>query len=297
MAALNSDAIIVGNASCCLCEDEGAQFKCLACDQLMCGECTSAHKRQKKTKSHEVIDLKEALTQSEPSSDDGGISNLRTCPKHSEQPLAWFCSLCHALVCEECVSESHVNHNDVCLSSDAFSRLQEQLDSCLRLIHGQSPDQVIGRCVEELQKCERDLKLHTDGLNGHFEQFYEICRSHVNEQVNKVKSYFEKRSSKVSQIKTYAETESDKYKTYFETINAIKSKTVKEEMLLLNNSKTCAEIIAFMTKWSKECQMPRAADMKCKTCTTDDFRKVVPMLASTYELTTGRRNGIKPHKH
>ncbi|KAL8202575.1 UNVERIFIED_CONTAM: hypothetical protein K2H54_019141 [Gekko kuhli] len=89
--------------ACDLCADGEAVKRCQACRLCLCHFCCQAHKRQKKTASHAVVELRDLK----------GYTRLEKpihCPAHPSEELRLFCERCDLPVCQECVVGAHRQH-------------------------------------------------------------------------------------------------------------------------------------------------------------------------------------------
>nr|XP_056705202.1 tripartite motif-containing protein 45 [Euleptes europaea] len=89
--------------ACDLCVDGEAVKRCQACRVCLCQFCCQAHKRQKKTASHAIVELQDLK----------GFTRLEKpiqCPSHPSEELKLFCERCDSPVCQECVVGAHRQH-------------------------------------------------------------------------------------------------------------------------------------------------------------------------------------------
>ena len=91
---------------CDLClEEREACGKCIDCNDNLCRVCAEAHKRQRKTIAHTVLDYSQI--------GENGISQdkrYRICPIHTSEELKLFCESCDQLACRECLLTQHKGH-------------------------------------------------------------------------------------------------------------------------------------------------------------------------------------------
>ncbi|XP_027509370.1 tripartite motif-containing protein 45 [Corapipo altera] len=90
-------------AGCDLCADGAAAGRCLTCGVRLCPFCCRAHRRQKKTASHAVMEL-------ENTKDCSQAGKPLLCPSHPTEELRLFCEQCDQPVCQECVLGRHRQH-------------------------------------------------------------------------------------------------------------------------------------------------------------------------------------------
>ncbi|XP_028568424.2 E3 ubiquitin-protein ligase TRIM45 [Podarcis muralis] len=89
--------------ACDLCVDGEAVKHCQACRVCLCQFCCQAHKRQKKTACHPVVELQDLK----------GYTHMEKpiqCLLHPSEELTLFCEQCDTSVCQECVVGTHRQH-------------------------------------------------------------------------------------------------------------------------------------------------------------------------------------------
>lgn len=116
---------------CSNCESSSARSWCLDCNEALCDDCVSAHRRVSLTRWHRLQNqasggevtscqfqmqflLPEGFIYFVPglfcSSDSGSISPKKFCKVHPSESLKLFCVTCMQLTCRDCQLESHKNH-------------------------------------------------------------------------------------------------------------------------------------------------------------------------------------------
>uniref|UniRef100_A0A8C8RYS6 RING-type E3 ubiquitin transferase n=1 Tax=Pelusios castaneus TaxID=367368 RepID=A0A8C8RYS6_9SAUR len=88
---------------CDLCVDGAAAKHCPTCTANLCQFCCQAHRRQKKTASHAVVDLEDLKGYSQ-------TGKPILCPSHPSEDLTLFCEQCEQPVCRDCVVGEHRQH-------------------------------------------------------------------------------------------------------------------------------------------------------------------------------------------
>ncbi|NWI63060.1 TRI45 protein, partial [Todus mexicanus] len=89
---------------CDLCTDGAAAGRCRTCGVRLCLFCCQAHRRQKKTASHAVMEL-------ENTKDCSQAGKPLFCPSHPTEELRLFCEQCDQPVCRDCVVDGHRQHS------------------------------------------------------------------------------------------------------------------------------------------------------------------------------------------
>ncbi|XP_040854617.1 tripartite motif-containing protein 45 isoform X2 [Ochotona curzoniae] len=88
---------------CDLCSDREVEKRCQTCKANLCHFCCQAHRRQKKTTYHTMVDLKDLKGYSR-------IGKPIPCPTHPTEELSLFCERCDRPVCRDCVVGEHREH-------------------------------------------------------------------------------------------------------------------------------------------------------------------------------------------
>ncbi|XP_053448738.1 tripartite motif-containing protein 45 [Nycticebus coucang] len=88
---------------CDLCSDREVEKRCQTCKANLCHFCCQAHRRQKKTTYHTMVDLKDLKGYSQ-------IGKPILCSTHPAEELRLFCELCDQPVCRDCVVGEHREH-------------------------------------------------------------------------------------------------------------------------------------------------------------------------------------------
>ncbi|XP_077863700.1 E3 ubiquitin-protein ligase TRIM45-like [Saccoglossus kowalevskii] len=90
---------------CAACDEGVAVTRCTDCAEYLCKSCTTAHRRLKITKGHQVIDL--AHYTSEVSLDVEIPQPIVYCDKHEQSPVEIYCETCRIPVCTKCALIEH----------------------------------------------------------------------------------------------------------------------------------------------------------------------------------------------
>jgi len=82
---------------------------CLNCQTGLCQSCDQVHSKWKEFKSHKTVVIKE-FTQYPKKMLPRIPPKSKNCKTHTKQQLQLYCSTCLKLVCQDCVLESHLEH-------------------------------------------------------------------------------------------------------------------------------------------------------------------------------------------
>ncbi|XP_067304650.1 E3 ubiquitin-protein ligase TRIM33 isoform X1 [Pseudorasbora parva] len=111
---------------CAGCEESEVSGWCVQCDEALCLDCMSAHRRVKVTRDHEVT----------PKKPPTGWIQRRRCPSHTQESLMFFCLVCEELTCKDCQLITHRGHSFV-QQEEAVGSQRQQLQSLLDSIRHQ----------------------------------------------------------------------------------------------------------------------------------------------------------------
>ncbi|XP_072249482.1 uncharacterized protein trim33l [Leuresthes tenuis] len=167
---------------CSNCDGLAATCWCLDCNEALCDECVSAHRRVTLTRSHRLLNqLPE---------EHSLISPTKFCRLHPFEPLKLFCFTCRQLTCRDCQLVAHMNHRSdtsfpvklqppresVCLlelvvktsplfrfqfANEALESLREELDACIQPLRAQ-----MDASRKSLQDMDKSLEPRKPFIGG-----------------------------------------------------------------------------------------------------------------------------------
>ena len=82
--------------------DKQAAKYCVDCEDKLCFDCIRAHKGNKASVNHHIIDLRVAYSLPEES-----IASKRICTRHSDFIMDFFCTFHDTLCCRNCIADDH----------------------------------------------------------------------------------------------------------------------------------------------------------------------------------------------
>ncbi|KAL3888448.1 hypothetical protein ACJMK2_000819 [Sinanodonta woodiana] len=118
---------------------------CAVCEEAMCDNCLSVHRKQKISKAHSILTIEEFLNNPQ---NVMKFAEGFTCFYHKDEDLRFYCKNHKIACCAVCVLESHKTCSDV-------RQMKEELPS---LLHERKPCEII----EDLKKLETHLKTFID---------------------------------------------------------------------------------------------------------------------------------------
>ncbi|XP_078583295.1 uncharacterized protein LOC144866000 [Branchiostoma floridae x Branchiostoma japonicum] len=122
---------------CDVCEEDGASQGCVPCEEFLCDECACAHRRAKRTRSHEVIGVAELKEQLITKTGSLKSKSLPICPKHEDEKMKFYCETCKHPICRDCTVLQHKNHKYGYLADavvDAKAKIKNKLKAARQKI-------------------------------------------------------------------------------------------------------------------------------------------------------------------
>ena len=90
----------------CVC-GEAVEVQCLDCNAFLCARCFDNHKYSKDSQTHNMMPFNESQSKN----DNIAInSEFALCQEHQLE-LKFYCETCDQLVCQNCVTTGHFNHD------------------------------------------------------------------------------------------------------------------------------------------------------------------------------------------
>ena len=93
---------------CDFCETEtNLKWRCIQCDTILCDKCKKIHNKFQTNTQHQIVDIKIPFLEVE---QKVILDNIR-CDEHQTKMTCLFCRTCDHLVCTDCISSKHNEHN------------------------------------------------------------------------------------------------------------------------------------------------------------------------------------------
>ncbi|KAM5201481.1 E3 ubiquitin-protein ligase TRIM45 isoform 2-T2 [Hipposideros larvatus] len=145
---------------CDLCGDREVEKRCQICKANLCHFCCQAHRRQKKTAHHTMVDLKGY----------NRIGKAILCPAHPAEELRLFCELCDRPVCRDCVVGEHREH-----PCDFTSNvIHKHGDSVRELLRGTQPHvEALEGALAQIRETHRALQERVEAVAADVRTFSE----------------------------------------------------------------------------------------------------------------------------
>ena len=121
-------------AQCEMCSAAKAEEFCRQCDEFICSECASSHRKMRaKFPDHEIVSLGDLKRRGATRLSLSPPASPKTCPDH-EEPLKLFCHDCHELICRDCIVIDHADHHYEFIKKSALLFRGQLKDSLAPLV-------------------------------------------------------------------------------------------------------------------------------------------------------------------
>ncbi|XP_006874869.1 PREDICTED: tripartite motif-containing protein 45 isoform X2 [Chrysochloris asiatica] len=188
---------------CDLCSHREVEKRCQTCKANLCHFCCQAHRRQKKTTYHTMVDLKDLKGYSQ-------IGKPILCPAHPSEELRLFCELCDRPVCRDCVVGEHREH-----PYDFTSNvIHKHGDSMRELLKGTQPH------VEALEDALAQIKELNSALQGRVEAVAADVRTFSEGYIKAIEEHRDKLLKQLDDIRVQKENSLQLQKAQLEQLLA-----------------------------------------------------------------------------
>mmetsp|Transcript_28429 Transcript_28429/g.28739 ORF Transcript_28429/g.28739 Transcript_28429/m.28739 type:complete len:571 (+) Transcript_28429:117-1829(+) len=190
---------------CSDCEKNIATHKCTQCAlefSFFCEECVGHHNKTKAMRSHVVVPLDSAPTDTsgqDPILRLPEIGKLNTCARHASKTLDVYCVACDKLICERCGLFGHQNHQMMPID-DAVAEMRDELQASVEIamekvtqgMRGlQNLKNLLALAGGENDKIKADIKAHFDEIVAH-------VRNREEELLNWLSSMYQRKKQMLS---------------------------------------------------------------------------------------------------
>ncbi|XP_076113691.1 uncharacterized protein LOC143081939 [Mytilus galloprovincialis] len=142
---------------------------CTECEEALCSECTEAHKVQKMSRSHHLVEIGKIPNK---------IDLSYNCSKHQHLPFDYFCVDHDVICCKECLPKVHracKNISSIDIASKRFKKSQSFLDF----------EEQLHFILETLDKMKKNRRENSSRL--------ELEETKIRKEIAKAKENFIKR--------------------------------------------------------------------------------------------------------
>ncbi|XP_071121480.1 tripartite motif-containing protein 2-like [Mytilus edulis] len=197
---------------------------CTECEEALCSDCTEAHRVQKMSRNHHLVQMDNIPKQ---------IHVSYNCPKHQQLPFDYFCVDHDVICCKECWPKNHQTCKNV-TSIDIASKNSKQSQSFL------DSEEQLRFILETLEKLSKNCKDNESRINADDEKILKQIKTIKENVIKQLKALEE------TLLKQLAEKK-DKYVTSLKR----QDRSIKD---LSNSTKAQKESLEFFRDHGSEKQ-------------------------------------------
>jgi len=179
---------------CELCFEATATTYCVECEQHICGRCSTIHRNQRVSKSHQLVSMK-----NKPSGEGRSKMAVDYCEQHPEEQIKLYCYDCKTVTCLMCYVEKHNKHEcvDVKKSVVRFSeQLQRDIDQ-MKICVSDSRDELEELKIRKKSIIE-DVLVTQKMIANKCNQLIALVQSHEAELMEELNSFKDKQLKEMS---------------------------------------------------------------------------------------------------
>ncbi|XP_051255280.1 E3 ubiquitin-protein ligase TRIM33 isoform X1 [Dicentrarchus labrax] len=161
---------------CSSCDASSARCWCQDCNEALCDDCVSAHRRVTVTRSHRILNQPPAA---------GGVSTppIKFCRLHPSEPLKLFCFTCSQLTCRDCQLMAHMNHRYQFVS-EALDNLKKHVEDLVQPIRAHRD--TIRQSILDMETRKQDVVRSATQLRMELQQSYNILVQHLKKRMEDI---------------------------------------------------------------------------------------------------------------
>uniref|UniRef100_A0A3P9M3I6 B box-type domain-containing protein n=1 Tax=Oryzias latipes TaxID=8090 RepID=A0A3P9M3I6_ORYLA len=148
---------------------------CVDCNEALCHDCVSAHRRVTVTRRHKLLDQAPPEVRS--------IAPTKFCSLHPSETLQLFCFRCNQMTCRDCQLVAHKNHSFEFISK-AVESLKKQLGSSIDPLQEQM--QASRRSIVEMEERLAVLSQHETFIKTKLQKNFSALAEFLSSRLEKV---------------------------------------------------------------------------------------------------------------
>ncbi|XP_075934494.1 uncharacterized protein trim33l isoform X1 [Anarhichas minor] len=159
----------------CSCGSASFRCWCLDCNEALCYDCLSAHRRVTLTRSHRILN--------QPPAGDVSTPPIKFCRLHPSEPLKLFCFTCNQLTCRDCQLAAHMNHRYQFVK-EALNNVKQQLEEVVQPITAQRD--TVRRSLMDMKIRLQDIVDSRSNLKSELEGSFNIVVKHLSKRMQDI---------------------------------------------------------------------------------------------------------------
>lgn len=174
---------------CTNCDEHTAETRCESCQDSLCTECTSAHRRTKLTSGHVLVSVHQQATDSLIQVTDPSHCSK---PGHSKYLLDRYCEteVCQHLVCELCCKQTHRGHS-IKKTTEVYKTRKNDLASLIDKLKskGHLNERVKLNLKDDKERVTEEADIAKSQVEETYEAFTKVLKSRKNELFEKLNKF------------------------------------------------------------------------------------------------------------
>ncbi|XP_068586095.1 E3 ubiquitin-protein ligase TRIM33 isoform X2 [Cebidichthys violaceus] len=159
----------------CSCGSASFRCWCLDCNEALCYDCLSAHRRVTLTRSHRILN--------QPPAGDVSTPPIKFCRLHPSEPLKLFCFTCNQFTCRDCQLASHMNHSYQFVK-EALNNVKQQLEEVVQPITAQRD--TVRRSLMDMKIRLQDIVDSRSNLKSELERSFNVVVEHLSKRMQDI---------------------------------------------------------------------------------------------------------------
>ena len=174
-------------------DENPAVAHCLTCSDHLCEGCFKFHKKQKLTRDHNIVMLKD-LQQMDRKTGVKSVRRKLLCDEHKEELLKLYCKTCQKVICRDCALVKHREHKYVFVH-EFRNEAQKQL-------------QVLVKKTKEKQVAFKGHSEHLAKVCESSSTAFVACKRELNTVFDQmIKSIEDRRKTLLKELEALSQTE------------------------------------------------------------------------------------------
>ena len=210
-----------GEQQCKSCEEQAPLVAwCKDCDAMICQPCIVLHKKIVSLREHCVVQKGKVELRVEPTASFEKRTIVSVCLGHTGQELKYFCELCSALVCPECLLFGHKDHQ-FSMVKEARHSLETKMEELASLVvekkeefseYLEKAGKAEGKALEYSELMKSEVNDVFDGIVASVEAQRNEALQSVSQGVKKIWSQKEMMEVSLAQLDSFTRFADDTHK-------------------------------------------------------------------------------------
>ena len=151
---------------------------CTNCAKFLCDFCQESHKYSKSCSSHVLVPLSQLRSNKDIKTE------VLTCQKHN-LGFDYYCERCKVLVCEQCVTDGHLDHECDTVENSAY-RYRSKLQKSIETMEKVTLKNLV-RAQDDINEMRKLIVDQSDGVSQEIDQYYDSLIQKLLEQKEQLK--------------------------------------------------------------------------------------------------------------